>query len=51
MPNGAPIGPNRVWKKFEEAPGLMMSRTFGDRMGHACGIICTPGNCCFLYFL
>ena len=19
-----------------------MSRTFGDRMGHACGIICTP---------
>lgn len=44
MPNGAPIGPNRVWKKFEDAPGLMMSRTFGDRMGHACGIICTPGK-------
>lgn len=42
MPNGNPVGPQRIWKKFEDAPGLMMSRTFGDRMGHACGIICTP---------
>ena len=42
MPNGNPIGPLRIWKKFEDAPGQMMSRTFGDRMGHACGIICTP---------
>lgn len=38
------IGPPRVWKKFEQAPGLMMSRSFGDAYGHSCGVISTPEN-------
>jgi hypothetical protein len=42
MMGSMPIGPMRVWRKNEDAPGLMMSRTFGDRVGHACGVICTP---------
>lgn len=42
MPNGASIGPARVWKESENVPGLMMSRSFGDKTGHECGIICTP---------
>lgn len=35
-------GPLRVWKKREELPGLMMTRSFGDKIGHMIGIICTP---------
>lgn len=44
VPTGKFIGPPRVWNKLGDIPGLMMSRTFGDEIGHACGIICTPGN-------
>ena len=35
-------GPLRVWKQREDAPGLMMSRSFGDKVGHSVGIIATP---------
>lgn len=35
-------GPPRVWKKREDVPGLMMSRSFGDKVGHSIGIIVTP---------
>lgn len=43
LPDGTHIGPLRVWKMTEDIPGLMMSRTFGDRVGHACGITDVPG--------
>lgn len=36
------IGPVRVWRKYEQMPGLMMSRSFGDGKGHSCGVISTP---------
>lgn len=36
------IGPPRIWRKYEQVPGLMMSRSFGDRYGHTCGVISTP---------
>lgn len=36
------IGPLRVWRKFEQIPGLMMSRSFGDMRAHTCGVISTP---------
>jgi serine/threonine protein phosphatase PrpC len=42
VPSGKYVGPPRVWNKTSEVPGLMMSRSFGDEIGHACGIICTP---------
>lgn len=35
-------GPLRVWKQKEDSPGLMMSRSFGDKVGHSIGIIATP---------
>ena len=38
------IGPPRIWTKADDIPGLMMSRSFGDEIGHSCGIICTPGT-------
>lgn len=43
-PFGQFIGPVRVWKKFEQLPGLMMSRSFGDVRAHSCGVISTPEN-------
>lgn len=36
------IGPLRVWRKFEQIPGLMMTRSFGDERAHTCGVISTP---------
>jgi serine/threonine protein phosphatase PrpC len=36
--NGEPIGPQRVWLKDEEMPGLAMSRSFGDRVAHSVGV-------------
>lgn len=41
-PDGSRRGPKRIWRKMEDVPGLMMSRSFGDRVGHSCGIISTP---------
>ena len=32
------IGPDRVWVAGEQYPGLMMSRSFGDQIAHACGV-------------
>ena len=36
------IGPKRVWLKEEDAPGLAMSRSFGDRVAHSVGVISEP---------
>lgn len=44
MENGQKVGPLRIWKKGLKMPGLMMSRTFGDELGHECGIIAEPGK-------
>ena len=41
-PKGNFIGPLRIWKKYEQVPGLMMSRSFGDKIAHSCGCISTP---------
>lgn len=38
------MGPPRVWDDSGEGPGLMMSRSFGDQMGHKVGMTCVPGN-------
>lgn len=43
VPNGKFIGPKRVWKRGKDTPGLMMTRTFGDEVGHKCGVIANPG--------
>lgn len=42
MASGKNVGPLRIWKKGCKMPGLMMSRSFGDDLGHEVGIICTP---------
>ena len=39
---GTCVGPNRVWKKHEDAPGLAMSRALGDKYGIDVGIIAVP---------
>jgi hypothetical protein len=36
------VGPKRVWKKGEQSPGLMMTRTFGDTFAHTIGVISLP---------
>lgn len=36
------VGPPRIWDKNEESPGLMMSRSFGDQLGHRVGMIAEP---------
>lgn len=41
-PFGSPIGPSRVWDQSGEGPGLMMSRSFGDQMGHLVGMTAKP---------
>ena len=35
-------GPDRVWKKEGDIPGLAMSRSFGDEIGHEVGVIVNP---------
>lgn len=30
--------------KFDDIPGLAMSRSFGDLIAAQCGVICEPGN-------
>ena len=40
---GHPLGPLRVWAKGKDYPGLSMSRSFGDRIGRKCGVVCEPG--------
>jgi serine/threonine protein phosphatase PrpC len=40
--NGEPIGPQRVWLKNEEVPGLAMSRSMGDKVAHSVGVSADP---------
>lgn len=42
LANGKFVGPKRVWKKNKDTPGLMMTRSFGDEIGHSCGITSVP---------
>ena len=39
---GDPIGPERVWLKGEDLPGLAMSRSFGDDVAHMIGVTSNP---------
>ena len=36
------VGPERVWKKEGDVPGLAMSRSFGDEVAHTIGVIVDP---------
>ena len=36
------IGPQRVWVKNDDIPGLAMTRSFGDRVAASVGTICCP---------
>jgi len=40
--DGDPVGPERVWLKDEDFPGLAMSRSFGDEIAHSAGVIAEP---------
>ena len=40
--NGEYYGPQRVWLKNEDVPGLAMSRSFGDLVAHSVGVSCEP---------
>eukprot|EP00919_Chromeraceae_sp_WS-2016_P074010 GHVR01175055.1.p1 GENE.GHVR01175055.1~~GHVR01175055.1.p1 ORF type:complete len:254 (-),score=55.72 GHVR01175055.1:341-1102(-) len=40
--NGEAIGPARVWLKHTEAPGLAMSRSFGDSIASSVGVTYEP---------
>ncbi|CAD8110776.1 unnamed protein product [Paramecium sonneborni] len=42
LPNGAPIGPSRVWARGAQFPGLAMSRSLGDTVAAAIGVSQTP---------
>ena len=39
---GEEYGPQRIWVKKEEVPGLAMTRSFGDRVAASVGCICLP---------
>jgi serine/threonine protein phosphatase PrpC len=39
---GMKVGPARVWLPDFSAPGLAMSRSFGDRVAHSVGVISEP---------
>ena len=39
---GEEVGPQRVWVKDDEVPGLAMTRSFGDRVATIAGTICVP---------
>jgi len=41
-PFGRNVGPFRVWNKDGSGPGLAMSRSLGDKVGKACGVISQP---------
>ena len=40
--NGGDFGPPRVWLKYEDVPGLAMSRSFGDEIAASVGTISEP---------
>ena len=39
---GQEIGPQRVWLKKQDVPGLAMSRSFGDQVAASVGVLATP---------
>ena len=39
---GKKKGPLRVWQRYEDRPGLAMSRSIGDHQARDIGVICTP---------
>ena len=36
------MGPDRVWLRDDELPGLAMTRSFGDTIAHSVGVISEP---------
>ena len=40
--NGGDFGPPRVWLKYEDVPGLAMSRSYGDEIAPSVGTISEP---------
>ena len=40
--DGEFVGPQRVWVKEEEVPGLAMTRSFGDRVAATVGVMSEP---------
>lgn len=40
--NGRAVGPNRVWMKSKNYPGLAMSRSLGDTVASKVGVISVP---------
>ncbi|CAK60007.1 unnamed protein product (macronuclear) [Paramecium tetraurelia] len=40
--HGNGIGPFRVWLSYIQAPGLAMTRSFGDKVGAQAGVIAEP---------
>ena len=45
---GEPLGPLRVWVHNENAPGLAMTRSFGDLVGASVGVSPIPEIKCTL---
>ena len=41
-PQGQGLGPNRVWLRNQEYPGLAMSRSLGDLVAHSVGVSADP---------
>jgi hypothetical protein len=37
------MGPLRIWQKELDLPGLVMTRSFGDKIGVSAGLIAEPG--------
>ena len=40
--NREPIGPLRVWLKYDDVPGLAMTRSMGDSVAAKAGVIAEP---------
>lgn len=40
--NREPIGPLRVWLKYDDVPGLAMTRSLGDSVAAKAGVIAEP---------
>ena len=40
--NNEPVGPQRVWLKDQDMPGLAMSRSLGDQVAHSIGVSSLP---------
>ena len=41
---GNSAGPSRVWLKYEDVPGIAMSRSIGDFVAVTVGVISDPGK-------